>query len=190
MIDVALELVRNQLNDFVVNSLQIPGDEDRVHLCPIVDEAGRTAIPINSLGLSLINLQEDRVNQPSSSKKIKDSVTYLNTPSKITVYAILATNFSQYSEALKTLACVIEMIQSKPVLNPHNAPEMNKKLNNIILEICSYRLEELKDIWSFLGGRYHPSLVIKIKGIVVDAQQVQAIGSRVRGFGFLTRGKA
>ena len=82
------------------------------------------------------------------------------------------------------------MIQSKPVLTPHNAPEMHKELKSIMLELCSYRLEELKDIWSFLGGRYHPSLVIKVKGIVIDAQQVQGIGTRARSIGFFTRGKA
>ncbi len=182
MIDIALELLRSELDTFVSNRLQIPGDEPRVHMCPVVDETGRTAIPVNTLGLSLINLEEDRVNQPIASKQIADQMTQVSMPSKITAFVMIAANFKDYAEALKTLACVMELIQSKPVLTPVNVPQMDDKVDQLSLQMCSYRLEELKDIWSFLGGRYHPSIVLKVKGIIIDAQQVLHYGERAKSF--------
>jgi hypothetical protein len=182
MIDIALDLLRSELGTFVSNRLQIPGDEPRVHMCPVVDEAGRTAVPVNTLGLSLINLEEDRVNQPVTSKQIADRIAKVSMPSKITAFVMLVANFKDYAEALKNLACVMEFVQSKPVLTPVNVPQMSDDIDQLTLQLCSYRLEELKDVWSFLGGRYHPSVVLKVKGIVIDAQQIQRYDERAKTF--------
>ncbi|WCL53448.1 Pvc16 family protein [Gimibacter soli] len=179
MIESALELLRHQLSDYIAHRLGLPDDQPRAVLGPIVDEQGRTAIPANSLGVSLINLEEDRINPlPGKTTMNASQVTYQTVPTKLTAYVMLAANFSDYREGLKTLGCAIEMIRSQPVLTAANASAMPDDLDVLSLELCSFRLEDLKDVWSFLGGRYHPSIIVRLKGIVVDARQVRGLGTR------------
>ncbi|WP_051287004.1 DUF4255 domain-containing protein [Algoriphagus mannitolivorans] len=191
MIHSTLEFLAEEINSFVKLKVGDPLTK-RVYLSGVTNESG-IAIPDQSLGLSLINIEEERTNKEQQSKFINSvgKVEKRNPEIQLNLYALITANFQNkpnltqtedYSEGLKQLSYAIAFFQSKNVFTQENSPAMasfDPKLKKIIVELYSYSFEQLYNFWSVVGAKYLPSVLYKIKTIQIQENALQESGEPI-----------
>lgn len=166
----------NELNDYLKLRTGSP-TVDRVFLTSVATEGGGVVIPNKSLGVSLINIEEDRVYKDQKSTLInnKGNVERLNPEIKLNLYVLISANFqdtdsedsiNDYAEGLKQLSWIISFFQAKNVFTPENSPKLadfDPNLTKLVVELYSYSFEQLYNFWSVVGAKYLPSVLYKIR---------------------------
>lgn len=176
MIHTCLSFLTNELNDYLKLRTGSP-TVDRVYLTSVATEGGGVVIPNKSLGVSLINIEEDRVYKDQKSTLINNygNVERLNPEIKLNLYVLISANFQNadaedstddYVEGLKQLSWIISFFQAKNVFTPENSPKMadfDPNLTKLVVELYSYSFEQLYNFWSVVGAKYLPSVLYKIR---------------------------
>lgn len=98
-------------------------------------------------------------------------------PIHLDVYFMVASAYDAetYEEGLKLMSAALMFFQAHPVMTPQNTPEMPAGLHQLSLEISNLRVEELGQIWGNLGGRYVPSVMFKMRSVMIDAGAVTTV---------------
>ena len=88
MIDVALPFLRDQVNAYIKSKI---GTDNVVVLTRVVNEAGQVIIPTDSVGLTLVNMEEERVNKDQRyfTKTTDGTVTRINPELHLNLYLLL-----------------------------------------------------------------------------------------------------
>jgi hypothetical protein len=176
MIHTCLSFLTNELNDYLKLRTGSP-TVDRVYLTSVATEGGGVVIPNKSLGVSLINIEEDRVYKDQKSTLINNNgnVERLNPEIKLNLYVLISANFQNadaedstddYVEGLKQLSWIISFFQAKNVFTPENSPKLadfDPNLTKLVVELYSYSFEQLYNFWSVVGAKYLPSVLYKIR---------------------------
>ena len=197
MIHSVLEFLAQELNSFIKLKVGDPLTT-RIFLSGVTNEAG-IAIPDQSLGLSLINIEEERTNKEQQSRFINSvgKVEKRNPEIQLNLYVLITANFQNkqanntsddYVEGLKQLSYAISFFQSKNVFTPENSPALSgfdESLKKIVVELYSYSFEQLYNFWSVVGAKYLPSVLYKIKTLTIQENAIQESGEPIEQI-FLT----
>ncbi len=185
MINKVLELLRDEIHDYLKLKPDLNvGNQQTISLSNIVDSDGKIEIPSDSLGITLLNIEEEKVmkSQISAVKK-NNTVSYLNPDIKLNLYLMITTNFGDYSTALKYLSYVISFFQSKSVFDHQNSPKLDVLIEKLIVELYTLTFEQQNYLWSAVGSKLLPSVMYKVRMLVVqenisklDAPPIQIIG--------------
>ncbi|MEM9300249.1 MAG: DUF4255 domain-containing protein [Bacteroidota bacterium] len=186
MLDTSLEFLTSELNEYLKLRTNDP-DDDRVFLTNVATESGGVVIPDMSIGLSLINIEEERVFKDQRTTIInEDGVTeHINPEVKLNLYILISANFqdnatnlstNDYKEGLKQLSYVISFFQAKNVFTVDNSPALANDglIRKLVVELYSYSFEQLYNFWSVLGTKYLPSVLYKVRLIRYQEKVVQA----------------
>lgn len=179
MIDLALTLVCNRLNAHLsaVYSVQ----EDLVVLAPLSDAEGRpTAETRNRLAMFMTNIAEDTIAR--SSPKAARGLMGGTRPIHLDLYFMLASGHDPelYGEGLKLISTTLMFFQANPVMTPARMPDMPIGLSQLTFEIANMRAEEVSQMWGNLGGRYVPSVMFKMRSVMIDSGAVSQITQLIR----------
>lgn len=191
MIHSVLEFLTQELNSFIKLKVGDPLTT-RIYLSGVTNEAG-IAIPDQSLGLSLINIEEERTNKEQQSRFINavGKVEKRNPEIQLNLYVLITANFQNkqannssddYVEGLKQLSFAIAFFQSKNVFTPENSPALSgfdDTLKKIVVELYSYSFEQLYNFWSVVGAKYLPSVLYKIKTLTIQENAIQESGEPI-----------
>src|SRR5680860_584801 len=121
--------------------------------------------------LSLINIEENRVSRDPHNYMRNGTELLLKNPAINLYLTVLFTSIrpeSGYGLALQSLQQVIEFFQNKYVFDHSNTENLDPGIEKLILEMISLNLEQLQQLWSMLGGKYHPSVAYKMRMITID----------------------
>ena len=191
MIDKALEILVNSIRDYLVRlpDLNITSQET-IHLHHIVEADGTLALPDNSLGLSLVNVEEERVtkSQQAFVSSSQGQIAHVNPELKLNLYILLAANFTNYKTGLEFLSGAIRFFQSKNVFTAQNTPSIDPAIQKLIVELYSLSFEQQNHLWGSLGAKYLPSVMYKVR--MISIQEAQAVDEQppVRIINLLERG--
>ncbi len=191
MIHSALEFLTHELNAFIKLKVGDPLTA-RIFLSGVTNEAG-IAIPDQSLGLSLINIEEERTNKEQQSRfvNVMGKVEKRNPEIQLNLYVLITANFQNknagnssddYVEGLKQLSYAIAFFQSKNVFTPENSPALagfDPNFTKIVVELYSYSFEQLYNFWSVVGAKYLPSVLYKIKTLRIQENALQETGEPI-----------
>lgn len=195
MIHSALEFLTYELNDYI--RLRIGElDQRRVHLSSVASELGGIMIPDKSLGMSLINIEEERTHKDQISTKINmaGKVEKINPEIKLNLYILITANFqnqpgdestSDYIDGLKQLSYVISFFQSKNVFTTDNSRSLaafDLNLKKLVVELYSNSFGQIYNFWSVVGGKYMPSFHLPQFEILPFAQRFRSITKDVYGY--------
>ncbi len=184
MINTALAFLTNELNQHLKLRTGTP-DAERVFLTSVATESNGIVIPDKSLGISLINIEEDRVykDQRTSVINQEGNVEYLNPEIKLNLYVLISANFQDkvetdssddYVEGLKQLSFIISFFQSRNVFTQDNSPALasfDPNIHKLVVELYSYSFEQLFNFWSVVGAKYLPSVLYKIKLVTFQEKE-------------------
>jgi len=171
MIDKTLDLINTVLLNYLksLKELNITS-EDVVKLTPIIKFDGDIAIPQNTLGITLVSMEEERVvkSQNNTVKTSEGKIAYQNPELKLNLFILIAAYFKDYKTGLKFLSGAIRCFQSKYVFTPQNTPAMDSKIQKLIVEMHSTGFESQNYLWGSLGAKYLPSVLYKVRMLTIQ----------------------
>jgi len=174
MIDLALNLIRQRLDDHLRTKFGV--QDTLVALSPLMDEDGKPAAEArNRLVLFLTNIAHDAV--PRARPRGDSRQIGMSDPVHLNIYFMLASGHDAdiYAEGLKLIAAAMTFFQANPVFTPQNTPDMPDGLSHLSVEISNLKSEEIGQLWGNLGGRYVPSVMYKMRSVLIDAEAVQHV---------------
>lgn len=176
MINFAVEHIVRQTNEFLRRQFELA--EDIVVLSNLLEQDG-TLVPHvqNKIAMFLVSIERDVTCQYSRPTDIHEQGrrVHRNPPVGLNLYLMVAAHFSgkNYPEALKILSSVVQFFQTKPVFDHQNSPELDDRIDQLILDIENLSLSDQALMWGALSGRYLPSVLYKVRMISLDGMAVQ-----------------
>ena len=172
MIDKVLDVIREEVNDYIGQKLNDTTITNRVVLTSFVDDSGRVAIPADSVGLSLLNIEEERTLKSGgmipTSRVGGVSTSFGSPPIQLNLQLMFTAYFNNYAESLKHISYIIGCFQNKPVFDLDNTPDLaTTATSKLVFELNTLGLEQQHYIWAMIGLRYLPSVVFRARLLTV-----------------------
>jgi len=191
MIDKALRFLTTELNTYLDLQNGVAAGGDPIILLTNVSDnvSGGVAIPLNKLGVSLINIEEEKVfkEQQTNFKNADGEFEQYNPEIKLNLYMLVCANFEnenddKYEQGLKQLSRVISFFQGKNVFTPDNSPALDTVLKKLIVELYSYSFEQQYNFWTVLGVKYMPSVLYKVRLVAFQEKRLLNQNSPITAF--------
>ncbi|WP_077000838.1 DUF4255 domain-containing protein [Variovorax sp. KK3] len=175
MIDTALEFVAEELNAHLRKRM---GNElSTVDLGPVVDERGNWVGPMDTLRVTLFQIDEERVLRAQMPERtvVAGREVMLPPPIKLNLVLLLSARYQQYAQALRTLSHTMAFFQARPVFTPADSPALPDNLERLSIDLVTYGPEQLNQMWTCLGAKHLPSAVYRVR--LVALQDSEPIGT-------------
>lgn len=181
MIDTVLDEIVKKLNTYIGGS----GEPDVVlGNISLIDAYHDSSTTIQDKVIaSVVNIEQERslrnipyrrtVTNPDGLPRgvEREPEIYLN------VYVLFGANKNTYKTGLLRISQVIAFFQQKFVYTPDDLPILTSlNLERVIFDIYSTGFDELSQMWSMLGGKYIPSVVYKMRVVMIQAAEEHDAG--------------
>ena len=191
MLEKPLKFIESSLNNYLRLRNRGTGHDTYLELTDIVDEQGKFAVSQGTVGMSLINIEEERVNraqQPEVIRGENGALGYANPEVRLQLYLLFVANFKDHDDSIKNISSVISFFQSNNVFTPKKHPELDENIKKIIFELGSYGFEQLSYIWGVLGTNYRPSVIYKMRLVTIQEGLQQRSGAIIDKTGYKGKG--
>ncbi len=191
MIEKVLETLRSGIQDFLVRQSQFNlTNQPVVHASSVVGWDGRYAIPDNGLGITLVNIEEERVLKPQNSTVVSRDgrVAHVNPEIRLNLYVLVAANFQNYPTGLEFLTGAMRFFQVKSVFTRENTPTLNPAIEKLIVELFTMGFEQQNHLWGALGAKYLPSVVYRVRLLAIQEGQMKDEGAPITTIDFAGKG--
>jgi len=189
VINTVLEILTNELNAYL-NRKADTANDSKIVLTSVASPT-KVLIPNQSLGLSLINIEEDRIikDQRKTVRNISGELENRNPDIYLNLFVLITANYqtdtsinqsTDYKEGLKQLSHVITFFQGKNVFTPGNTPDLispEATIERIVVELFSFSFEQMNNFWSVVGTNYLPSVLYKVRMLTIQEQDIEPAGS-------------
>ena len=133
--------------------------------------AGSTHGADENIIISLINIEENRMSRDPQNFARNGLEVKSKNPAVHLYLTLLFTSVRHeggYGKALESIQNTISFFQRKYVFD-HSNSTLNPGIERLILEMVSMNMEQLHQLWSMLGGKYHPSVAYRVKMVTIDS---------------------
>jgi|SRR5690625_4542298 len=198
MIHSALQYLTHELNEYLKLRVDASESDEMISLTSVANEDG-VVIPDKSLGLSLINIEEERIfkDQIADFQNEAGLTERRNPDLKLNLYILISANFqgstshtsADYAEGLKQLSYVIAFFQARNVFTAGNSPSMadyDLEIRKLIVELYSYSFEQLYNFWTVVGTNYLPSVLYKVRLLTIQERAIQDTSAPIEKIGIHT----
>lgn len=186
MIHQVLPFIAQELNTHF--KLKYGIDDDRVVVSGLVDQNGNPPVEAeNKLLFSLINIEEEKLNRAKSA--------YVKTPEsgsftkrlpaiRINLLVIFTANFAQqnYLEALKFISGILGFFQFRNTFTASNSPGIPGGVEKLSVEIISYDILKMNQLWGTIGNKYQPSVIYRIRTLEIQEDTAGREVTEITGF--------
>jgi hypothetical protein len=175
MIDSVLTFLREELASFILARTNSTNVE--VKLTKLVDESGKYAFGEEVIALSVINIEEERIfkSQLPEYSFVNGQHVRLEPELKFNVHLMVAANFNVYVQAWKAISLVLAYFQSHSTFSPSENAALNPNIERLTVELESLSFEQLNQVWAYIGGKHLPSVVYKLRMVVIQDEAVSGI---------------
>jgi len=201
MINTTLDFLAQEVNAFLDIKNGISGGE-KVVVSNVAKVNGDWAIPTNHLGLSLINIEEEKVFKEQKTTFINaDGIAETYNPElKLNLYILFSANYISgdadqdgldYLEGLKQISYIISFFQQKNVFTQSNSPllaSIDSNISRVIVELYSFTFDQLNNFWSAIGAKYLPSVLYKVRMVSFQERKVDGQSPAIVTIGVNTGG--
>lgn len=191
MLEKPLQFIETSLNNYLRLRNRVTGNDTCLSLCDIVDEQGKFAVTQGTVGMSLLNIEEERVNRAQTRDAIRTesgSVGYINPEVRLQLHLLFVANFKDHDDSVKNISAIIGFFQANNVFTPAKYPELDDSIAKIIFELGSYGFEQLSYIWGIIGTNYRPSVLYKMRLVTIQEGIQQNEGAVISETGYNGRG--
>ena len=175
MIDSVLTFLRDELAAYILSRTNSSAVE--VKLTKLVTEAGKYAFGDEIIALSLINLEEDRTfkSQVPEYSYVNGQHVKLEPELKFNLHLMVAANFNDYIQAWKAISLVLAFFQAHSTFSSSEYAALDPGIDKLNIELESLNYEQLNQLWAFIGGKQLPSIVYRIRLVVIQDEAPSAI---------------
>ena len=175
MIESAISVLASQLNEFLKVNASVR--QDFVRVSNLVEQSG-TVVPdnANKIAVFLVNVAKETMPWRAPAGPSLGASRYIdsNIPLHMTLSVMFAANFSGrlYPDALRHLSNTISFFQRRPIFDHFNTPELDGRIDRLILEIENLGITELSNLWGIISGKYVPSILYRVRMVTFDPDAV------------------
>jgi hypothetical protein len=181
-----LIFLKNRLNAYLQTKWGWNPEESREDHVVFIDgeRMDPLTFQLGAVSTLLINIEEENVLRlPDPYMRVyPDGIREQVQPDiRLNLYVLFVARFKQYEDALHYLSVIIQYFQNHRVLNHHNAPELDERIEKLVIELITLPFAEQNEVWNALRTTYHPSVLYKVKMVVFrdeDAEIVTAMGDQ------------
>lgn len=169
MIRKILTYYSELLNDFLKEDFKQP--EGVVEVSAIGGDSGLK----NKMIISLLSVDRDTtlgiVSTGNRNANEQHSKGYPALYMNLNIILAAMYDDKRYIESLSVLSTTLLFMQTTPSFVYNGI--------TYAIEIISPSSQELNNIWTNIGGQYHPSVLCKIKGVTFDAREIKRTNKEV-----------
>ncbi len=131
--------------------------------------------------LSLVNIEEDRVARiQENTVKTATSTLYKSPPVIINLYILFSMNKEVYSDSLNLLSGIILFFQHQNVFTPVTHPALDSRIPKLTADLYTMSFEQVNHLWSIMGGKYMPSVMYKVRQLIMQEDMVSGESGLIR----------
>ena len=175
MINLAIRHLATQLNQYLRRAHGLT--EDIVLVSNLADQAGNGAQDAtNKVVMFLTSIEKDSVPFRAAGGDSRGAarLTVSSPPLYLNLYVMVAANFTgtSYPEALKFISSAIGFFQRQAVFDHQSTPDLDPRIEKLILDIENLKIQDLSNLWGLLSGKYLPSILYRVRMVAFDAEDV------------------
>lgn len=180
MIYEVLSSLTEEINDYFKSKLKV--NEQKIILSGLVNQDGTVAIQgENKIVVTLVNIEKETAKSFTQKGALPsgNSAPVLN----LNLYVLFSAYFSaiNYHEALRFLSFIIGYFQQKSVFNRSNTVGLDDKIDKLTFEIVDLNSDSLSHLWAYIGAKYMPSVLYKIRMVTFDESVVREFRPSITG---------
>jgi len=171
MINAAITQLANDLNESLRKTFRL--DESIVAVSNTVEQDGSLPLQANNkVAVSLINIERETFSHnngmPGSAGFSRSAKGH--EPVYLNLYVMFSICFggNNYLESMKFLSSTIAFFQRRPVFDHSNSPEMDDRIDKLVMDIENLSIQDLSNLWGVLGGKYYPSVLYRVRMVAID----------------------
>lgn len=175
MLDLALRFVAQQVN---AHLLKRTGSAlGPVAVGPVVDDTGKWVVAPNTVQLTLVHLEQEPSfrNAPQERVQVGSALVLQPPPMKLNAVVLFAASFASYEQALRQLSLVLGFFHARPVFDAAEQPGLPPGVERLAVELVGYGPEQLNQLWSTLGAKHLPSVVYRLRMVVLADEAEPAV---------------
>lgn len=174
MLDATLHFLASEVNRHLQRMPHL-GDHGGLRPSPVVDAQGHLAVPANSLGLTLFQLDEERSLRSQPTERVVLGGRELGMPPELKLSATLlvCAHFDQYDQALRLMSHVLHFFHGRPLFTPSESPGLPEGVDRLSMDLLSYGPEQARQMWACVGARHLPSLVYRMRLMLLQGQEAR-----------------
>jgi len=168
MLDSVLKFFADEVNGYLRARTGVI--EETVALSAIVDENGKYAIKDDSIGIYIINIEEESSvkNQLPQSTYINGQHAILAPALSLNVSIMFAAKYKHYDQALKYISLILTYFQSHRLFVPTQYSAMDEKLERLVVDLQALNYDQLNQIWAYIGAKQLPSVVYRVRVVSIQ----------------------
>lgn len=170
MIDKTARFLVDQMNRFLAT--RVKGKETHVVLASPIHADGDAATDItDKIIVTLVNIEREFVagNTAQGYARTADGLARSNPPLNLNLVFLVSANYpGSYENGLNFLSSIVAFFQGNPVFNARSAPGMPANLDRLTVEWQDQSVQSIHSLWTALGGKYLPSVVYKVRMLVLE----------------------
>lgn len=188
MLDIALQFLMEELNTYLLT--RTGSDTVKAKLTKLVDDAGKYGFE-QGIGISVINIEEERtVKEHLPEHAYVNGLHVVKPPElRLNLHVMFATNLKLYEDSLKYISYLLTFFQMNPAFTPDGFPGLDARVEKLLLELQSLNFEQLNQIWAFIGGKQLPSVIYKVRMVVLEPDALSAIQPPISQIGTVIQSK-
>ena len=165
MIRHALKTIAEEIKTYLISNNFV----QNLKISPPLDNQNSTAHSETNC-LSLINIQEEKVLKSQNHYTIRpdDKVSHRNPDLRLTLYILIAADFSDHENALSNLSHIISFFQGKNVFTAETTPSLDSSIEKMVVDLYSLDFETQNHLWGVLGAKYMPSVVYRVQTLIIQ----------------------
>lgn len=184
MLDIAIKFLADEVNTHLKKRALSASGLGEVLTGQIVDDAGKWATAADNIGLTLVNIEEDRIMREHLPEYayVNGSHVVLQPEIKLNLSVLFHTRPSKadkYEQSLRFLSNLITFFQAHPVFTPEEYPGLDPRINKLIVEMLALSTEQLNQMWAYLGSKYLPSVAYRVRMVLLQDVEPQSIGKPI-----------
>jgi len=192
MIKEALAFLKGELNNYIDRKSSF---DDIVNLASIVDQQGNMLLPVDTVGMTLVNVDEERIGKaqnpfvklPNGKVTKKNPVIKLNLYVLFTSYAQITSNHepNNYDQGLEQLSHIVTFFQGHSYFDPDAYPALaGNGIDRLVVELYSLPIEQLNYLWAAIGTKYMPSVLYKVRLVTIEDSEQYGTGEPITTISF------
>lgn len=179
MLDSAMSFLADELNVYIKKRTGTL--TNTVEVGAIADDQGRWAVAEGQLRLALINIEEERIlkSQLPERAYVDGHYVTLQPDLKLNLVVMCAARLKNYTDSLRYLSHIVTFFQSHPSFAATEYPGLDPRIEKLNVEMLPVGPEQLNQMWAYIGTKYLPSAVYRIRLLVLQDIEPQSIGKPI-----------
>lgn len=174
IIERSLTFIQEQLDFYLKKQAGDNSNTEKVVLSNIVKQNGEAALGPDTVGITLVNIEEEKVGKAQKPYLKQENGYRMHNPSiKLNLYLLFIARFGKYDESLKAISHIIRFFQSRNVFDRSTYPALDPSIDRLIFDLQTMSFEQMNHLWGALGAKHMPSVLYKMRMLVVEDEEIK-----------------